>query len=156
MADNNAPQGAPEPEAPEKNQEPQETDWKAEARKWESRAKENSQAAARLAEIEDANKTEVQRATEAQEAAERRAADAEARALRRDVALEHSLTKDDAALLDAINDEDAMRALATRLAANSGHRPGNPAPLEGGTPKHSPVDEERRAFARGLVEGSVH
>lgn len=71
----------------------------------------------KLAEIEDANKTEIQRATEAATAAEQRAAEAEARALRREVALEVGLSKDDAAYLDALTDEDAMRALATRLAA---------------------------------------
>lgn len=42
----------------------QETDWKAEARKWEARAKENSDAAARLVEIEEANKTEAQKQAE--------------------------------------------------------------------------------------------
>lgn len=71
----------------------------------------------KLAEIEDANKTEIQRATEAATAAEQRAAEAEARALRREVALEVGLSKDDAAYLDALTDEDAMRALAGRLAA---------------------------------------
>lgn len=59
--------GAPPAEAPA--QEP--TDWKAEARKWEQRAKENlakvnelSPAAARLAEIEESNKTAEQKAAE--------------------------------------------------------------------------------------------
>ena len=42
----------------------QETDWKAEARKWEQRAKENSEAAKRLAEIEEASKTEAQKQAE--------------------------------------------------------------------------------------------
>lgn len=42
----------------------QEPDWKAEARKWEKRAKENSDAAQRLAEIEEANKTEAQKQAE--------------------------------------------------------------------------------------------
>src|SRR5690606_27453783 len=41
-----------------------ETDWKAEARKWEARAKENSEAAKRLAEIEEASKTEAQKQAE--------------------------------------------------------------------------------------------
>lgn len=47
------------------------TDWKSEARKWEARAKENKNAAARLAELEEANKTEAQkiadRATKAEQ-----------------------------------------------------------------------------------------
>lgn len=93
MADEITPQGEPQgPDAPEK-QEPAETDWKAEARKWESRAKENltaakanEEAAQRLAEIEEAQKTEAQKAQERLEAAERRAAELEARSIRAEVA----------------------------------------------------------------------
>lgn len=67
-----------------------ETDWKAEARKWEDRAKENSTAAARLADIEKANQTELEKAvekakaegrTEVQTSANARLVKAEARAL---------------------------------------------------------------------------
>lgn len=46
------------------------TDWKAEARKWEKRAKANSEAAEKLAAIEEAGKTELQRMTERAEKAE--------------------------------------------------------------------------------------
>lgn len=52
----------------------QETDWKAEARKWESRAKENSEAAKRLAEIEEASKSEAQKAADRLAAAEAKVA----------------------------------------------------------------------------------
>jgi hypothetical protein len=45
--------------------------WKDMSRKHEKRAKENASAAARLREIEDANKTELQRALDAQAEAER-------------------------------------------------------------------------------------
>lgn len=51
------PQGDPEAE-----QVQDKTDWKAEARKWEARAKQNSDAAARLAQIEEANKTDLEKA----------------------------------------------------------------------------------------------
>jgi hypothetical protein len=44
--------------------------WKQMARKNEQRARENATAAARLQEIEDANKTELQKAVEAQQRAE--------------------------------------------------------------------------------------
>lgn len=74
------------------------TDWKAEARKWETRAKDNAAkakvndgAAQRLKEIEDADKSEAEKATARAEAAERRAAEAEAKALRADVATEKSV-----------------------------------------------------------------
>jgi Domain of unknown function (DUF4355) len=45
--------------------------WKTEARKWEGRAKSNSEAAAQLKEIQNKNKTDLQRAQEAQQEAER-------------------------------------------------------------------------------------
>lgn len=47
-------------------------DWKAQFRKWESLAKKNSEAAKKLQEIEDANKSEVQKALERAEKAEAR------------------------------------------------------------------------------------
>lgn len=143
---------SPKPQPPAREAETGDdgTDWKAEARKWESRAKENSSAAARLVEIEDANKTEAQRAADAQKSAEERAIAAEARVLRREVALEHSLSKDDAGLLDGITDEDAMRALAARLATPVAQRHGNTAPLEGATPSQ-PLNDDRLDFVQGLV-----
>lgn len=89
MAENEAPQGA----EPVEGEPKQETDWKAEARKWESRAKENLSAAKanegaaqRLAEIEEAQKTEAQKAQERLEAAEKRAAELELKATRAEVA----------------------------------------------------------------------
>ena len=42
------------------------TDWKAEARKWEQRAKENTAAAARLAEIEEASQKQAEQLAAAQ------------------------------------------------------------------------------------------
>lgn len=58
----------------------QETDWKAEARKWEQRAKENKAAADQLAKIEEANKTEAQKLADRAEKAEQRAIAAERKA----------------------------------------------------------------------------
>lgn len=81
---------APTPPADQQQAAPAqpETDWKAEARKWETRAKENSAAAARLAELESAQKTEAEKAAERLAELERKAGDAEKTALRLDVALE--------------------------------------------------------------------
>lgn len=104
-------------EADQQTTDKQEVDWKAKAREWEKRAKENSAAAARLAEFEESQKTEAQKAADRAATAELKATEAEAKVLRRDIALEHKLTSDDAALLDAVIDEGAMRALAARLAA---------------------------------------
>lgn len=63
------------------------TDWKAEARKWEARAKESNQkvkelepAKAKLAELEEANQSELEKAIARAEKAEQVAAEAESRA----------------------------------------------------------------------------
>jgi hypothetical protein len=138
--------------APESKVE--EIDWKAKAREWESRAKANKTAADRLAEIEEANKTEAQKAAEKTATAEKRAVEAEAKVLRRDVAIEHKLTSEDAALLDTITDENAMRALAARLAGAESDRKtqGLHVPGEGKTPTAPAADGERET-ARKLFGG---
>lgn len=118
-----------------------ETDWKAEARKWEQRAKENKATA------DNASKTEAEKFAERLAEVEKRAADAEARATRREIALEHKLSKDDAALLDSLTDEGAIKALAARLAGESDKKR-NHVPREGNTP--SSGDDVLRNFTRGL------
>jgi len=76
------PQGtSPEPQ-PEPEPEP---DWKAQARKWEARAKENATAAKRLAEIEAANQTAQEKAEAAARQAEERATVALHRAASSDI-----------------------------------------------------------------------
>lgn len=62
--------------------------WKAMARKHEAQAKANAEAARKLAEVEDAKKTETERATEKATEAEQRAAAAESRALQIEVAMD--------------------------------------------------------------------
>lgn len=60
------PTGTPATEAPA-----QETDWKAEARKWEDRAKQNKTAAEELDKIREAQKTEEQKRAEREAALEK-------------------------------------------------------------------------------------
>lgn len=76
----------PEPDVPA-----QDTDWKAEARKWEQRAKANKDAAARLQQFEDAQKSEQEKLTEKLSATEKRAVEAELRAARLEVATSKGL-----------------------------------------------------------------
>ena len=73
------PKTEPEPATKPTDAPAQETDWKAEARKWEERAKANKGAADRLAEIEEASKTEAQKAAERLAAAEAKVAEFEQR-----------------------------------------------------------------------------
>lgn len=87
MSDDPKPDPAKDPEKdPPANDPKPETDWKAEARKWEQRAKDNTEAAKKLADLEEANKTELQKAQDAAKAADERAAKAEQSALRASVA----------------------------------------------------------------------
>jgi hypothetical protein len=90
------------PDAPSETETPQPTDdkpddagkapedevakWKALARENEKRAKANADAAKKLAEIEDANKSEIEKATAAAAEATKSAEDAALRALRLEVA----------------------------------------------------------------------
>jgi len=66
--------------------------WKALARKHEQQAKANADAAKKLAQIEDANKSEAERAAQRLAEAEQRAKAAELKALRLQVAAEKGLT----------------------------------------------------------------
>jgi len=91
--------------------------WKQKAREQEARAKANATAAQRLEEIENASKTEQQRATEALTAAEKRAAEAEASALRLEIAAEKGLTPAQAKRLVGSSREE-LEADAEDLLAN--------------------------------------
>jgi ATPase subunit of ABC transporter with duplicated ATPase domains len=95
--------------------------WKAHARKWEQRAKENSDAATRLAELEQANMTELEKAKKAAEDAAKRAEEAEAArkaaevaALRTRIGAEKGLPAALVARLQG-DDEDAIAADADEL-----------------------------------------
>jgi hypothetical protein len=121
-----------------------------ESAKYRTEAKANAEAAKRLAEIEESQKTEAQKAAERLTKAEQRAAEAEAKVLRREVALEHQLGKDDAALLDGLTDEAAMRALAARLGAGTGKK-SNYVPREGTNPNAAATGAgDEREFVRTL------
>jgi len=93
MSESAQPEAATTEEAPAVEPTEEGTDWKSQARKWEQRAKENlaaakanDDAAKRLAEIEEANKTEAEKTAERLAAAEKRAAELEAKALKAEVA----------------------------------------------------------------------
>lgn len=90
--------------------------WKALARKHEAQAKANADAAKRLAEMEDANKSELQKLQERAEAAEKRSADTEARLLRAEIAAEKGLPAALAARLTGDTKEE-LEADAEQLLA---------------------------------------
>lgn len=94
----------------------QETDWKAEARKWEERAKSNKSAADKLAEIEEASKTAEQKAAERLAEAEKKATALELKADRAEVANVKGVP---AELISGTTREE-MEASADRLIAFKG------------------------------------
>ncbi|MEW1705961.1 hypothetical protein AB0230_01860 [Microbacterium sp. NPDC089190] len=89
--------------------------WKQKAREQEARAKSNAEAAKRLQEFEDAQKTESQRLADAAAAAKREADEARAEAVRYRVAATHGVGEDYFDLLGS-GDEEKVTARAERLA----------------------------------------
>lgn len=120
MSETPMPTAEETPAAPASTSEPpvQEdtTDWKAEARKWEARAKENRSAAAELQQLKDAEKTELQRAAEKVAAAQREAEAAKAEAARLRIAAKHGISEEYLDLLTG-DDEEELEAKAKKLAA---------------------------------------
>lgn len=93
---------------PSPTESKKETDWVAEARKWEARAKANTDAARRLQEIEDRDKSELEKERSRREKAEATAAEKDRELLRFKVAAETNVP---AGLIHGA-DEDAMRQSA--------------------------------------------
>lgn len=114
-----APPEAP-PAAPEEKPEP---DWKAESRKWESRAKENLEKAKQYDALEEAKKTEQQRLEERAAKAEQDHQAAQTEAARLRVALEKGLTPAQAKRLVGTTEEE-LSADADELLADL--QPGRP------------------------------
>lgn len=102
------------------------TDWKAEAEKWkalsrkhEDAEKANADKARRLDEIEESQKTELEKAAARAAAAEARAAEIEARAVRAEVAAAKGVP---AVLLSGATQEE-LEASADALLAFRGEKP---------------------------------
>jgi hypothetical protein len=136
-------------------------DAKKHSRTWEQRAKDNKDAAKKLADIEAANATPDQKL----QLAEKRAADAETELARYKVAHETALP---ASLLSLLNgDEDTMRDQAKALLEFRGEQPKKnppkPDPTQGGkegNDKPSSADEgkaeaQRRIAARKARTGNT-
>lgn len=124
--------------------------WKSKAREQEKRAKANADAAKRLTEIEDAQKTEAEKASERLRALESERDAAVRDALRFKVASKHGISDEDADLFLTGSDEETLTKQAERLSQHASERKknGNVVPKEGSTTHAAPDDE--RAAARAL------
>lgn len=90
-------------------------DWPAEARKWEKRAKENKDAADKLAKLEQSQMTEQQRLERERDDARETADKSTAELIRMRAAVKHGLSEDDFDLLGT-GTEDEVDARAKRVA----------------------------------------
>lgn len=145
---------APKPTAleskPAETAPAQETDWKAEARKWEDRAKANKEAADRLAAFEESQKTEAQKQADALAEAQSKVKEYETReqvsAWKSEVATATGIPA--AALAGSTKEE--IEAHAETLKSLIPKKPGGPVvPGAGDTPSPKPADDER-GFLRDL------
>jgi len=118
-----------------------------EAAKYRNEAKTNAEAAAKLAKLEEDQKSETQKLADAATAAKAEADAAKADALRWRVAAKHGISDEDAELFLTGTDEATLTRQAERLAgvAADKKKNGNRAPSEGRTPPPRGTDELREA-----------
>lgn len=123
--------------------------------KYRTEAKANADAAKRLAEIEEAQKTEAQKAADRLAEAEKAAEDAKREALKFKVAAKFQISDDDADLFLTGSDEETLTKQAERLAGREAERKqnGNVSPREGNNPKPGEGSSEAQ-FARSLFASS--
>ena len=121
----------------------------AESRKWEKRAKENSEAAKRLAELEDASKTDAERladATKRAESAEQKLAEYERKAERASIVAEVAAAKGvDAEWLGRMagDGREAIEANADYIANKLSDAPIYPSVPDNGGGKGAPITREQ-------------
>ena len=129
--------------------------WKQKAREQEKRAKENSKAAERLAAIEEANKTDAEKAAAKIAELEADAASARVEALRFKVASEYGIDGERAELLLTGSDEETMtkQAKALQLESDQRKKQGNRVPSEGTNPPRP--NRTRCASSRGNLFGAA-
>jgi len=130
--------------------------WKEKAREQEKRAKANAEAAKRLADIEDAQKTEAQKTAERIAKAEAEVATIPAKvadALRESIVALGVVPAEHKGLLTASDPTALLEQVKSIQALVSDKRKsGNRAPAEGQTPP-PPAEDEALATVRGLFGG---
>jgi hypothetical protein len=125
---------------------------RAEAAKYRTEAKANADAAKKLTELEEAQKSETQKLADRVAKAEQDAEAARREALRYRVAAKFQVSDEDAELFLTGTDEDTLTKQAQRLTerAEQQKKNGNHVPREGAAPA-KPVVDERAAFAAFLT-----
>lgn len=136
-------------QTPDPAAQPPETDWKAEARKWEQRAKENFAQIAQLKpqadqfrQLEEASKSEAQRLAEAAETAKRDAEQARAEAIRYKAAATYGVPSEHFDLLGSGTEEE-ISARAEKIRALLAAQAAAATPPPASTPPTRPVEQLR-------------
>jgi len=134
-------------------------DWQAEAEKWkansrknEDNAKANAAAAKKLAEIEEANKTEIEKAQARADAAERDLATTRIDALRNSVALDKKLTPSQAKRLVGATREELEADADELLADLKNTQPSAVATSEGQGKQGEPVGQAAQITSRDQLK----
>ena len=124
-----------------------------EAAKYRTEAKANADAAKRLAEIEESQKSEAEKTAERIKALEDHVATAERDALRFKVASKYGIGDEDTELFLTASDEETLRKQAERLVGRQEERKkqGNRVPNEGTNPSQS-KDGDDREFVQQLFD----
>lgn len=156
MADEQEPKTTETDEKPDEGSG-KETDWKAMARKWEKRAKENSEKAKAFDDAQEANKSDLQKAKDEAAALKKQLADYKAKAVRDEARAKVAQETGVPAALIKGADEDEMRDFAQKLAewkkpqsAPKAKKPGKFADNAG----DDGVDAGKRELARLMFGGS--
>lgn len=126
------------------------------ARTWEKRAKENSAAAKRLADLEDAQKSEAEKTADRIAKAESESAAVPAKvaeALKAHLVALHEIDADDAELLLTGTEPDLLMKQVTRLLGGSAGKKKNHVSREG--TNQTPADSEEGAFVNALFGGGA-
>jgi hypothetical protein len=126
-----------------------------EAARYRAEAKGNAEAVKRLAELEDASKTEAEKTADrlAKADAELASVPAKVAAILREHLIDmHDFDPDDAALFLTADDPDLLRKQAARLVASGATKTANHVPREGASPAAPPSSPEA-AFAQQLFTG---
>lgn len=144
------PQGDPTPE----------TDWKAEARKWEKRAKDanaDRELAQKWREYEASQKTEYERLAEDLAAAKAEAESARTSLLRYEVASEKGIPGDAIRLLQGSSKEELEEAAETLVALiASQSKPRTPVPDNSqGRPANTSIGQLTQADLKGMTPAEI-
>lgn len=124
-------------------------DMRAHSREWEKRAKENAKKAARLDQIEEEQKTELERATDERDALRAELAQERLARTRAEIAQEFGISADDRDLYLTSEDEDTLRRQAEGLANRRGPRARAENPAQGAA--SSDAGKDARSWADRLL-----